>query len=107
MPRRLPIGLIACAAALCVAAADVRAYDDSKYPNMRAQWTRIGSASFDPDKPGGRGQQTPLTPEYHAIMEGIYAARAEGSLEGNDTVTCIPYGMPRAMIVYETMDVII
>jgi hypothetical protein len=107
MRNRLPLGLIACAAALCVTAADVRAYDDSKYPNMRSQWTRIGGASFDPDKPGGRGQQAPLTPEYQAILEDIYVARAKGSLEGNDTLSCIPYGMPRAMIVYETMDVII
>jgi hypothetical protein len=73
---------------------------------MRAQWTRIGSAAFDPNKPGGRGQQPPLTPEYQALLDHILAARAAGSLEGNMTVTCIPSGMPRAMIVYETMDVI-
>ncbi len=107
MARRLPIGLVACAAALAMTASGVRAHDESKYPDMRAQWTRIGSPQWDPDKPAGRGQQAPLTPEYQAILEGIYAARATGSLEGNNTVTCIPYGMPRAMIVYETMDVII
>jgi len=107
MARRAPIGLIVCAAMLSVTAAGARAHDESKYPDMRAQWTRLGGAQFDPDRPPGRGQQPPLTPEYQAILEGIYAARAEGSLEGNNTTTCIPYGMPRAMIVYETMDVII
>src|SRR5258708_24679225 len=61
----------------------------------------------DPNKPGGRGQQPPLTPEYQALLDDILAARAAGSLEGNMTVTCIPSGMPRAMIVYETMDVIV
>jgi hypothetical protein len=27
------------------------------FPNMRAQWTRLGSAQWDPAKPAGRGQQ--------------------------------------------------
>jgi len=107
MLRRAPIGLIVSAAMLSMTSAGVRAHDESKYPDMRAQWTRLGGPQFDPDRPPNRGQQAPLTPEYQAILEGIYAARAEGSLEGNNTVTCIPYGMPRAMIVYETMDVII
>ena len=26
----------------------------SRYPDMRAQWTRLGSAQWDPGKPGGR-----------------------------------------------------
>jgi hypothetical protein len=104
---RTPIGPIAVAAVLCLTAVGVRAQDDTKYPDMRAQWTRIGSAQFDPSKPPGRGQQAPLTPEYQAKLEHIFAARAAGSLEGNMTVTCIPAGMPRAMIVYETLEVII
>ena len=105
--RRAPIALIVCTAMLSMTSARVRAHDESKYPDMRAQWTRLGGPQFDPDRPSNRGQQAPLTPEYQAILEGIYAARAKGSLEGNNTTTCIPYGMPRAMIVYETMDVII
>jgi hypothetical protein len=107
-PSIVKSALTAIAAALAaVAACDAYAFDDAKYPEMRAQWVRIGSASFDPDKPGGRGQQPPLTPEYQALLEEVFANRAVGSLEGNNTVTCIPSGMPRAMIVYETMDVII
>jgi hypothetical protein len=78
-----------------------------KYPQMRGQWIRLGSASFDPDKPGGRGQQPPLTPEYQEKLETILKNRADGSLEGNATASCLPAGMPRAMIVYETMDVIV
>lgn len=104
---RIWLGTTVLLAALCAMASGVRAHDESKYPNMRAQWTRMGGAQFDPNKPGGRGQEPPLTPEYQAILDNILAARAEGSLEGNMTVTCIPAGMPRAMIVYETMDVIV
>jgi hypothetical protein len=101
------IAPLAFLAALCVAAGDLRAHDEIKFPNMRAQWTRIGSAQFDPSKPGGLGQEAPLTPEYLAILKDVMAKRATGSLEGNESTTCIPYGMPRAMIVYETMDVIV
>jgi hypothetical protein len=107
MRNLAPIGALTLAAMLCATATAVRAHDEQKYPNMRAQWTRIGSAAFDPNRPGGRGQQPPLTPEYQALLDNILAARAQGSLEGNMTVTCIPAGMPRAMIVYETMDVIV
>jgi len=107
MAGRSLIAATTVAAVLCLAADGAGARDDAKYPNMRAQWTRIGSAQFDPSKPPGRGQQAPLTPEYQAKLEHLLAARAAGSLEGNMTVTCIPSGMPRAMIVYETMEVII
>jgi hypothetical protein len=101
------VGAIALVAALGLTVAGASAHDLTKYPEMRAQWTRIGSASFDPNKPGGRGQQPPLTPEYQALLEEVLANRAKGSLEGNATASCLPSGMPRAMIVYETMEVII
>src|SRR5262245_45367178 len=107
MSGRAAIGVIVLLAVLGLMADDIRASDDARYPDLRAQWTRIGSAQFDPNKPPGRGQQSPLTPEYQARLEQIFAARAAGSLEGNMTVTCIPSGMPRAMIVYETMEVIV
>src|SRR5262245_19909378 len=107
MSGRAAIGVIVLLAVLGLMADDIRASDDARYPDLRAQWTRIGSAQFDPNKPPGRGQQSPLTPEYQAKLEKIFAARAAGSLEGNMTVTCIPSGMPRAVIVYETMDVIV
>jgi hypothetical protein len=94
-------------AAVVTAAAGARAGEVAAYPDMRAQWTRADSAQFDPSKRGGRAQQAPLTPEYQARLEKIIADRAVGSLEGNATATCLPTGMPRAMIVYETMDIII
>jgi hypothetical protein len=98
---------IALAAALSVTTAGAFANDDAKFPDMRAQWVRMDSAQFDPSKPGGRGQQAPLTAEYQAKLEDVLAKRAIGSLEGNATVSCLPAGMPRAMIVYETMDIIV
>jgi hypothetical protein len=94
-------------AALSMATAGAQAHDETKYPAFRGQWTRVGSAQFDPGKPGGLGQQVPLTPEYQAIFEAILANRATGGLENNATASCIPSGMPRTMIVYETMEVIV
>jgi hypothetical protein len=90
------------------AAADAAAADaGARYPDMRAQWTRLGSAQWDPGKPAGRGQQVPFTAEYAAIFDHILADRAKGGLENNATASCIPSGMPRTMIVYETMETIV
>jgi hypothetical protein len=109
--RRLIVVFRACAAGVIALAACgmtiAQAADDQRYPDMRAQWTRIGGASFDPDKPSGRRQQVPLTPEYQAIFEKILADRAAGGLANNATASCLPSGMPRAMIVYETMETIV
>src|SRR5262249_56531773 len=41
MSRRAPIALIVCTAMLSMTSAGVRAHDESKYPDMRAQWTRL------------------------------------------------------------------
>lgn len=105
MRYRLSIGLVGLAGILSVTAAF--AHDESRYPDWRAQWVRADSAQFDPSKPGGRRQEAPLTPEYQARLEVILADRARGSLEGNFTASCLPTGMPRMMIVYETMDIIV
>jgi hypothetical protein len=98
---------IALGAALSIATIAAFGHDESQFPDMRAQWVRMDSAQFDPSKPGGLAQQAPLTAEYQAKLEEILAKRAIGSLEGNATVSCLPPGMPRSMIVYETMDIII
>ena len=94
-------------AALGLTVARAPAHDESKYPDMRAQWTRVGSAQFDPGKPSGLGQQVPFNAEYEALFEEILAGRAKGGLENNLTASCIPGGMPRTMIVYETLETII
>jgi hypothetical protein len=100
------IGAAALAAALGVVSAGTQARDFDRYPDMRAQWTRIGSAQFDPDKPS-RKQDVPFTPEYQAKFDKILADRAAGGLANNATASCLPAGMPRTMIVYETMETIV
>ena len=83
MPVR-SIGALALAAALAMPTASL-AFDESKYPDLKGQWTRArepilggGQAPFDPSKPTGRGQQAPLTPEDQAIYEANLADQATG-----------------------------
>jgi hypothetical protein len=80
----------------------------SSYPDWRGQWTRIGSGQWDPSRPGGPRQQgAPLTPEYQAILEAGIADMQAGGHGNNPTPTCLPPGMPRAMLPYESMEIIV
>jgi hypothetical protein len=93
---------------MLIAAGAAHALDDPKYPNWKGQWTRFsGGGQWDPTKPPGRGQQAPLTDEYRAIMDAGLANQRAGGHGLNSTPTCIPPGMPRAMIVYEPMEIVI
>jgi len=108
MLRRMFIGALALAAALLATLAGASAFEDSKYPDWRGMWSRIGGAGFDPDKPNGRGQQPPLTAEYRAFWEANMAEQESGGQGYNPQVRCLPGGLPRMMIVYEPgMEVLI
>ena len=107
MLGRCSLGLVALAGALSIAVCPARARDDVKYPDLKGEWMRLGSGSFDPGKPAGLGQKAPLTAEYQAVLEASLAEQAAGG-QGNDPMwRCIPPGMPRAMIVYEGMEIAI
>ena len=105
MVLRKPIAIAAFATALLAGAA--HAQDVSKYPNLKGQWVGIGAAAdapWDPSKPAGLAQAAPLTPEYQAIYKETLARHASGV---KDPVTCLPPGMPRTMIMYEPLEVIV
>jgi hypothetical protein len=92
-----------------VLAAIVAAHaDETNFPNWKGQWNRIGGGGqFDPTKPPGRGQQPPLTPEYQAIWESHLKEQAAGGQTYNTRVRCLPGGMPRMMVAYEPMEIIV
>ena len=75
MPYRVSITAVTLASALCLTIAGARAWDDTKYVDLKDQWVRGdgGMGRYDPTKPPGRGQQAPLTPEYRAIHEASLA----------------------------------
>ena len=107
------IALIVLAAAALSTMTGARAFDESKYPQWKGEWRRVpvaglqGQPSYDPNKSEGLGQQAPLTPEYQAVLEASVADQAAGGPGNDPTYTCLAPGMPRVMIVYDPMEIII
>jgi hypothetical protein len=106
MQWRCLVSGIAAAALLGTAMPAAHALDDSKFPDWKGQWERIGGGSFDPSKRGGRAQQPPLTAEYQAIWEANMAESDAGGQDYNTQAHCTPGGMPRMMIAYEPLEII-
>jgi hypothetical protein len=98
---------------LLATAPDARAFDETRYPDLKGQWLRarvegvVGQPSFDQTKSGGLAQQAPLTPEYQAIFEANLADQAAGGQGIDPTYTCLSPGMPRIMTAYEPMEFVI
>jgi hypothetical protein len=111
MLHRGSIGAAALALALGVAVTQARALDDAGYPDIRGAWARTmrggGTAAWDPTKPSGLGQQAPLTREYQALLEANLATRAAGGQEYNPAINCLPAGMPRVMVAYDPLEIIV
>jgi hypothetical protein len=73
------------------------AFDESKYPDWSGQWRVLGGNRWDPTKPGGLGQNPPLTSDYQKVFEASVADQNAGG-QGNDfRYRCMPAGMPRVM----------
>ena len=96
-------------AALAMAATGARALasDTAKYPDIGGAWVRPGAAQWDTTKPPGLRQQAPLMPEYQAVFEANLADAAAGGQGYNPQVICLPSGMPRVMIAYEPLEIIV
>jgi hypothetical protein len=90
----------ALAAAACLGASGAQAFDESKYPNLKGQWERVGSPRWD-------DAHAPLTPQYKAIYEANLKDMAAGGQGIDPTYTCIPPGMPRIMNVYDPMEIVV
>jgi hypothetical protein len=81
---------------------------DSKYPDWRGQWQRASGVQWDPTKPPARGQQVPLTAEYQVIYDkALKEQQTVGGQDYNPQIRCIPSGMPRAMIAYEPLEILV
>src|SRR5258708_12821877 len=93
----------ALAAALSMTLAGARAADDSKYPDWRGQWVRVGNPNWV--QPGG--PKAPLTPEYQKVYDANRADLANGGVGDVPSTFCIPQGMPMMMNIYDPMEIII
>jgi len=101
MLDRSSIGSITLAAALLMAIGSAQAFDETKYPDLKGQWQRVGAPRWaDPSK-------APLTGEYRAVFEANLKDQANGGQGTDPTITCLAPGMPRVMNVYEPMEVVV
>jgi hypothetical protein len=61
---------------------------------------------WDDSKPPGLGQQAPLTPEYQKVLEANLKKQEQGK-DFDPKGNCVPPGMPRMMMIYQPMEVIL
>jgi len=101
MVNRSIIGSVALAAALCMTIGGARAFDESKYPDLKGQWQRTGAPRW------ASAREAPLTEEYRAIFEANLKDQAAGGQGSDPTFTCLAPGMPRVMNVYEPMEIVV
>jgi hypothetical protein len=80
MAGRTAVGSMVLALALCLPAANSNAQTDSKYPDWKGQWVRIGGGQYDPSKPGGvrQGRAFPKS------VDSTFAGYSIGTWEDND-----------------------
>jgi hypothetical protein len=90
-----------------------QAADQTKYPNWKGQWTRFavgglpGQPGHDQTKPGGLGQEAPLTAEYRAVLEASLADQANGGIGNVPVAVCFPAGMPQMMMAFGPQEYVI
>jgi hypothetical protein len=78
------------------------AFDETKYPNLKGQWLRVGSANWR-----NPGQKPPLTSEYQAIFDANLRDQAAGGHGTEPSYACLSPGMPRIMIDYTQMEIVL
>jgi hypothetical protein len=95
--------------ALLLPGALAQAFDDAQYPDLKGQWNRLppGNPRFDPTKPRGLEQLAPLTPEFQRLYEASLADQAAGGQGNHAGYTCMAWGMPAMMNLYDVMEIIV
>jgi hypothetical protein len=102
-----------CLATILTTTAPAWAADDAKYPDWKGQWTRFiaagvpGQAGHDQTKPGGLGQEAPLTDEYRAVLLESLKDQANGGLGNFPTARCFPAGMPHMLMAFGPQEYIV
>src|SRR5262249_19610380 len=102
MQLRFPVCAIAVASMLAAAIGGARAHDEKRYPDLRGQWRRVGSAEWTPT-----GQKPPLTPVYQALDAAGLKDQLSGGHGSDASYMCLPPGMPRAMLANTQMEVVV
>jgi hypothetical protein len=98
--------ILAIAIVSLLGSASLSARTESKYPDWSGQWTDLNTDRWDPSKPRNAGQAAPLIAEYQAALKAAQDSRSEGGRGNTPTISCGHTGMPRSMLVYETLEII-
>ena len=102
MLYRNAIGTIALLASLFATPMSAQAFDETKYPDVKGQWSRVGAPRWL-----ARGEKAPLTPEYQKFYEENLADMNAGGPGNWPSSYCIPQGMPAIMNLYAPMEIIV
>jgi hypothetical protein len=122
MQSRVRFQVLFAAAALAVALLPgplARAFDESKYPDFKGRWVRVGSPNWV--QPASDPQFKPtydprmylpsppglLTPQYQAMFDANRADLAAGGVGDVPSTFCIPQGMPMMMDLYDPMEIVV
>ena len=91
--------VIALTAAFVMASAGAEAFDESKYPDLKGQWERVGVPNWTP------AGMPPLTSEYEAVYEANRADMRNGGAGNVPSQYCFPQGLPMMMNLYDPMEI--
>ena len=105
MLERVAIAGVLLALGLSLPSGGAQAFDETKYPNLKGQWQRASSTRWDAADPWNRN--APVIPEYQAIHAANLADQEAGGQGTDPTYRCLAPGMPRAMIAYEPMEIVV
>jgi hypothetical protein len=94
------LAAIALTAAL-LTPASARILDESKFPDLKGQWDRVGVPNWTP------AGTPPFTPEYQAVFEANRADMKNGGAGGVPSQYCYPQGMPMMMNFYDPMEIVV
>jgi hypothetical protein len=101
MPNRSFVGALALFA-LCAVCLPAQAFDETKYPDFKGQWNRVGAPRWL-----ARGEKAPLTAEYRAYYQAILADQEAGGTGNWPSAFCIPQGMPAMMNLFDPMEIVL
>src|SRR5215831_12434040 len=103
MLNRCATGAIALTASLVFFVAGACAYDESKYPDMKGQWVRVGNPNWAP----AGAPRPPLNREYQAIFDAQRKEMVAGDPGNVPSWYCLPQGMPMMMNMYDPMEIVV
>src|SRR5258708_30269189 len=83
--------VIALTAALVMASVGAEAFDESKYPDLKGQWERVGVPNWTP------AGKPPFTSEYQAVYEANRADMRNGGGRTRASPYCCSHGNPIVM----------